>query len=364
MRTDLYERHAELGAKFVDFGGWEMPLHYSKGIVHEHQVVRNAVGIFDISHMGRIDVQGGNAEFFLDYLSTNQIVGNDDGTVTYTVWCSENGRCVDDLLIFKKQSNDCFVVTNAANRQKDLEHMNRYLSKYPVQITPRFSEGILAIQGPNSLPLMHRFFPASVSLKYMHFMVFEKNKLEVILSRTGYTGSPGFEIYAPSSLIQELWDRFLKEGKEFGIEPIGLGARDTLRLEMGYALYGHELSDHIAPTESVASRTVKWSKPDFIGMQSLKSLTLRPQKRNAYAVLMQEKGIPRQGYKVFQKGMAIGEVTSGSFSPTLTQGIALILVRGKLASGDTVQIQIREALVAAKVVPLPFVKSLVNEEKQ
>lgn len=356
MRTALYERHVGLGAKFVDFSGWEMPVHYAQGILHEHRVVRQAVGIFDVSHMGRISIQGADAEFFLDYLSTNQIVGKDDGTATYTVWCSEKGTSVDDLLVFRSTSEDCFIVANAANRSKDLEHLQRMSANYNVRITPRYGEeGILAIQGPNALHVISRLFPKAAGVKYMHFIKFIKDDAELILSRTGYTGSPGYEIYGPASVIADLWDRFLIEGREFGIEPIGLGARDTLRLEMGYALYGHELSDSIAPTESVSWWTVKWGKLDFLGKQALKLRSLQPFKRSSYGILMQDKAIPRQGHKIWHEGKQIGEVTSGTYSPTLNVGIGLILVNAKLPVDQLLGVMIREHLIPAKVVALPFV---------
>lgn len=357
MRTLLYEKHAALGAKFIEFCGWEMPLHYSQGIIHEHRVVRQSVGIFDVSHMGRICVEGPDAEFFLDYLSTNQIVGNDDGTATYTVWCSEKGSSIDDLLVFRSTSDDCFVVANAGNRTKDLDHLQKMAASYNVRIRPRYEEeGILAVQGPQALHVISRLFPKAAAIKYMHFIKFMKDGAELILSRTGYTGSPGYEIFAPSGLIADLWERLLSEGREFGIEPIGLGARDTLRMEMGYALYGHELSDSIAPTESVSSWTVKWGKMDFLGKQALKIRSLKPFKRFSYGMLMQEKAVPRRGHKIWLEGKEIGEVTSGTYSPTLNRGMALIMVHKKLSVGQPLEVMIRGNLMPAIVAALPFVE--------
>lgn len=356
MKTALYQRHKELGAKFIDFEGWTMPLHYPKGIAFEHQAVRGGVGLFDVSHMGRIAITGQDAEYFLEFLSTNSILGEEDNKVIYAVWCAENGNAVDDLLVFKKNPESYFVVANAANRHKDMKHLQQFKAGYNVKIEALYEqEGIISVQGPESMHLMARFFPKVRSLQHMHFMDYKRDADEIIVSRTGYTGSLGFEIFGSNRALISLWDDFLEVGKEFKLEPAGLGARDTLRLEMGYALYGHELSDAIAPTESVAAWTVKWGKSDFIGKQALKKLSLKSSKRNAYGLVLQDPGIPRVGYKVFYKGQQIGEVTSGTFSPSLKKGIALILVKGKLLPQSTVELLIRENLVRAQVVSLPFV---------
>lgn len=356
MKTALYSRHCDLKAKIVDFAGWEMPIQY-KGILAEHQAVRQAVGLFDVSHMGRIKVSGPDAERFLDYLSTNRITGKAPYSATYAVWCHKEGGCIDDVIIYRINASHFFVIVNASNRQKDLEHLQHEAKGFDVAIESYFENGgIIALQGPKALDLMSHFFPEALNLKPMTFIEVEELGQPLILSRTGYTGAGGFELYGSNDQIVSLWDRLLAEGKIFGIEPIGLGARDTLRLEMGFALYGHELSDDIAPSESVSAWTIKWDKPVFIGKEALIQLQANPSKRSAYGVKLLNPGIARQGYVVFKEGVRIGEVTSGSLAPTLNQAIALILVDSPLQIGEIVDIQIRQTICHAEVVQLPFVR--------
>lgn len=338
-KTALYDRHVSLGAKMVDFAGWQMPIQY-KGIIQEHDAVRNHVGIFDVSHMGRILVEGVDAETYLDYLSTNHIAGKPDGSATYTVWCHADKGCVDDVIIYKEAPTRFFVVVNASNREKDLEHLKKHVDGRRVFIQDHFSgEGILAIQGPQALEMM----PELKAIKPMHFV----HRDGVIYSRTGYTGAGGFEIYGPESEIVKIWDAWIARGAH----PIGLGARDTLRLEMGYALYGHEISDDISVSESVASWTLK-NKSDFLGKSGLEKIK---HPRHEYGVIL-EQGIAREGYEVFREGKKIGHVTSGTFSPTLKKAIAIILSDDKLMPGDKVEIKIRQQLSEARVEALPFIK--------
>lgn len=334
----------------VDFAGWEMPLQY-QGVLAEHQAVRHAAGLFDVSHMGLIKISGIDAEQLLDFLSTNQITGKAPFTATYTVWSNPQGGCVDDVIVFKIDATHFFVIVNAGNREKDLIHLGTYaeLKKLTVKIEECFSDiGILALQGPSALPLLASLIPEVNSLKPMHFLFFE----ELTISRTGYTGAGGFEIFGSAEKIIEWWDHLIEKG----IQPVGLGARDILRLEMGFALYGHELSESIAPNESVAAWTIKWDKPDFLGKEALEFLESNSSKRLAYGILMREKGIPRQGNFIFKEGINIGEVTSGSFSPTLGKGIALILVKKPLQIGELVAVQVRDNLCSAIVSETPFVR--------
>jgi len=353
MRTALFDRHCALGAKVVEFCGWEMPVQY-KGIIPEHKAVRQSVGIFDVSHMGRILVEGKDAEKLLDYLSTNKIAGKDNGTATYTVWNKPNGGCVDDVIIYKIDPTHFFVIVNAGNRQKDLDHVKQQSKDFDVRIQDKFKEeGIIAIQGPKALDLVAETFPEAGNLKFMHFTALKHMGREMILSATGYTGSGGFEIYAPHELIVDLWDRFLENGKKYGIEPIGLGARDTLRLEMGFALYGHEINEEISANESVSAWTIKWEK-EFLGKDSLQKIESGPNKRREYGVVLLDKGIAREGYEVFHRNHSIGKVTSGNYAPTLEKAIAIVLVNEKLAVGAVVEIQIRNNRIKAEVVELPF----------
>lgn len=344
MRTCLYEEHLALGAKMVLFNDWEMPLQYV-GIIQEHRTVREKVGLFDVSHMGLVRITGEQAEAFLDYLSTNKIAGKPDFSVTYTLWCHENGGCVDDLLVYRENSHSFLVVVNAGNRNKDLNHLKKQSPFFNVTLQDCFQDGILSLQGAHADALIHEFFP-DLDLQKMHFQVVDG----MFLSRTGYTGSDGYELLASSDLIRKWWKKFLEKGKEYGILPIGLGARDTLRLEMGYALYGHELSEEIAANETVSSWTIRWQKEKFLGKESL----VKPRKRSEHGIVLLEKGIAREGYSVIKGTKKIGVVTSGTFSPSLNQAIAIILIEGEASPGDRVDVQIRDYLVPAEVVSLPF----------
>lgn len=355
MKTYLYERHLKLGAKMVDFCGWQMPLQYSS-ILQEHLNVRQHVGIFDVSHMARIIVEGEDAESFLDYLSTNKITGKKDFTATYTLWCRDNGTCIDDVIVYKKNKEHFFVIVNACNRQKDLLHLESEVKSRKVKITPLFSDGILALQGPKSSFLMQKLFPEAQALSHMHFLSLKYKGHAIILSATGYTGEEGFEIYGPGEAIAWLWDELLLQGQPYNIMPIGLGARDTLRLEKGYALYGHELSDEILGVESVSSWTIKWDKPIFLGKQAMQEVEKSSNKRYEYGMLLLDPGIAREGYAIYKNNKPIGQVTSGTFSPSLNQAIALVLVNEKLKLDERVNVQIRQNFVEAKIVELPFVR--------
>jgi aminomethyltransferase len=294
----------------------------------------------------------------MDYLSTNRIVGKSPGSATYTVWCDPHGGSVDDVIIYKVEDSHFFVIVNAGNRDKDLIHLvtQAEWQRCDVKIEERFSRtGILALQGPASLPLLASFIPIVESLKPMHFLALNDQE-ELYVSRTGYTGAGGFEIYGPEERIVDWWDKLIDRGKAFHLQPVGLGARDTLRLEMGFALYGHELSDSIAPNESVSAWTVKWDKSNFAGKEALEAIERSSKKRHAYGVRLLDAGVPRQGCHVLKEGVMIGEATSGSFSPVLGKGIALILAHSPLKTGDQVVLQIRQTLCRAEVADLPFVR--------
>ena len=353
MKTALYDRHSALGAKIVPFSGWLMPIQY-KGIIHEHHAVRNNAGLFDVSHMGRILVSGKEAEQFLDYLSTNKIAGKPDFSATYTVWPNVDGGSVDDVIIYRENAHHFFIIVNAGNRQKDLDHLTRESSNFDVQIAPCFdTEGILALQGPQALTILQEIIPDAVKVKPMRFVKTHYNGHPIILSGTGYTGAGGCEIYGYKEDIVSLWDQLIAKG----VEPIGLGARDTLRLEMGYALYGHELADDIAANESISSWTVRFEKPSFLGREPMRQLEANPAKRYTYGVILKDPGIAREGYPVFQGDQQIGKITSGTMSPSINKAIALILVDRKLKKGDSIEIQIRQSRAKAEVIQLPFYKA-------
>ncbi len=349
METTLYHTHIELGGKIVEFAGWQMPIQY-RGILQEHKAVREGIGIFDVSHMGRIVVEGDDAEKFLDSLSTNKIAGKPDYSATYTVLPNEQGTCVDDVIIYKQNKSHYFLIVNAGNRAKDLAHLKHYANKFSVTIKDRFDlEGILSLQGPKALEIASTLFPEALQLKKMQFANVIYHNTPLIVATTGYTGESGIEIYAPTAIIKSLWDHFT----QLGAVPIGLGARDTLRLEMGFALYGHELSDEIYPHESVSSWTIKWDDRDFVGKDAMlkRKATSETCQRG---VMLEEKGIPREGYSVFVEGQPNGKVTSGTFSPSLEKGIAIVQFEKSVEIGQPVEIQIRQQLARGRVVPLPF----------
>ena len=352
-RTALYDRHVALGAKMTPFAGWEMPIQY-KGIIHEHSVVREAVGIFDVSHMGRVFVEGPEAERCLDYLSTNAIAGKKDGIAIYTVFADKDGGCVDDAIVYRYHANKFCIVVNAGNREQDLAHFKAVAADFDVTLRDCYAtDGILAVQGPKATVLVSAIFSEAAEMKPMRFATVDYQGGEVDLARTGYTGSDGFEIAADSKTIVALWDRILAEGEQYGIEPIGLGARDTLRLEAGFALYGHELSPEIRACESVSAWTVKLDKPAFLGKEALQHASEVSNRRQYGAVLL-DRGIARQGYSVFRDGKEIGAVTSGTHAPTLDKAIAIVMVENGLQEGDTVDVQVRDRAVPAEIVKLPF----------
>lgn len=331
MKTPFFDRHVALGAKMVSFAGWEMPIQY-KGILHEHEAVRKRAGLFDVSHMARVAVKGKEASQFFEWISTNKLHG--PGRATYTCFCNDLGGTVDDAMVYKESDTSLFVIINASRRQIDLNHFKNQAKRFDVAIEEPFhKEGILALQGPEA----GRYLP---KIPYMTF----RQEGELIFSGTGYTGSGGIEIFGPENQLISLWDQLIREG----VEPIGLGARDTLRLEKGYALYGHELSETISPTESVSAWTVKLEK-DFLGKERLST------RRKAYGVRVNDPALPREGFRIFSNEIPIGYVTSGGFSPTLKVPIALILSEKPLQPSDPLTIEIRGRQISASVTSLPFI---------
>lgn len=348
MQTALFEQHRQLGAKMVGFAGWEMPLQY-KGVLHEHNAVRKAAGLFDVSHMGCIHIRGKEAAAFLDFLAVSPIKDKLTGKVTYTVFCKADGGSIDDCLVYRLGEEHFFIVANASNRSPVLEHLKSYATSYEVAIEPQFEGfGILALQGPKSLDLALPLIPESAKLKPMQFIETSFERQNLLLSRTGYTGELGFELYCPNTVLLKLWDLLLATN---AVEPCGLAARDLLRLEMGYALYGHELSLNIAPTESVAAWTVNLLKRDFLGKEAL----LNRQNKFQYGVILEEQSLAREGFDVLKQGRKIGQVTSGNFSPEIKKPIAIVMVNEELSLNEIVVIPIRGKNVSAKVIKLPFV---------
>ena len=355
MKTFLYDQHQVLGARFVDFAGWEMPLNY-QSVVEEHNWVRNHVGIFDISHMGRIFIEGSDAEDFLEYMATNCIEKMPIHKAIYTVLCDVDGGAVDDVIVYRHDQSVFSIVANASNREKDLEHLKLYAHNFEVKVTPHYAkEGILAIQGPLSKKLLKAFFKEIEELPFMRTLSLSWKGESLFISRTGYTGELGYEIYGGLNALLLLWNELFGQ-KEVELKPIGLAARDILRLEMGYVLYGHELTETIAPIESLAFWTVKWDKDDFLGKEALLKLKENPKKRSQHGLILEEKAIARAGMDVKINGITRGIITSGTFSPSLQKSIAIMMIEGKLDLKDEVTISIRNREVKAEVVGFPFYK--------
>ena len=349
-RTVLYEWHKKNGAKIVPFGGYEMPLYYSS-IVNEHMAVRTSVGIFDVSHMGEIFIKGDGALDFIDYLFPAKLKGIPEGRVKYSFLLREDGGIVDDLLIYPFSSQEIMLVVNASNIEKDRKYIKSHLPKgLSCEV---LSYGNIAVQGPNSYELLASFL--NFSLSSLKFYTFKRDiKFEdknIILSRTGYTGDLGFEIYAKEEDIPFIWEKLIEKK----VTPCGLGARDTLRLEAGYPLYGHELSEEVNPIEAGLSHFIYWDK-DFIGKGALIKIKEEGPNRKLIGFIM-EKGVPRQGYKIFKNSNQIGQVTSGGFSPVLKKMIGMGYVTDlKVKEQDNIEIEIRDTRKEARIASLPFYK--------
>ncbi|MBN2070671.1 MAG: glycine cleavage system aminomethyltransferase GcvT [Candidatus Krumholzibacteriota bacterium] len=367
LKTPIYQSHVDSGGKIVDFAGFMMPVSF-EGIVAEHERVRNKVGFFDVSHMGEIEITGESALEFADFAVSNNVSKLDDGQICYTVCCNEKGKVLDDLLVYRFSSSRILFVVNAVNAGKIYQHLLG-IQKGDVRIENRSSGyGQIAVQGPASRDLLlGSSFCAPVSAKlaglgYYRFFTFEHEGSEIILSRTGYTGEVGYEIYLPWDMTASVWDLLLEEGGEYGAAPIGLGARDTLRFEPCYCLYGHEIDEDTSPLEAGLSWVVKLKKDDFVGRGALVAEKEAGSGRKLIGLELQGRGIPRQGYNVLHDGKVVGKVTSGTFSPTLKKGLAMALVERSLpkdASG--LAVEIRNRPVSAARARMPFYASHVND---
>lgn len=356
-KTALYNKHLSLGAKMVPFAGFEMPVQYS-GLTEEHFAVREKVGIFDVSHMGQFFVEGKGAKDLLQWVTSNNVEALQDGKAQYSCLPNENGGIVDDLIVYKINDEKYFVVVNASNIQKDWEHINKF-NQYEAKLTNVSDEmSLIAIQGPKALETLQKLTEVNLSeIPYYHFTIGTVSSVsEVIISNTGYTGSGGFEIYFKNENAEQLWDDITKAGEEFGLIPCGLGARDTLRLEKGFCLYGNDIDDTTSPIEAGLGWITKFDK-DFVSKEVFEKQKAEGVGRKLVAFEMLEKAIPRHDYPVVDaEGNVIGKVTSGTMSPMKKVGIGLAYVDQPLFKlGSEIFIQIRNKNIPAKVVKLPFV---------
>ncbi|MCA1031695.1 glycine cleavage system aminomethyltransferase GcvT [Bacillus timonensis] len=358
-RTPLFETYAKYGAKTIDFGGWDLPVQFSS-IKDEHEAVRTKAGLFDVSHMGEIEVKGTDSLTYLQKMMTNDVATLKDGGAQYTAMCYEDGGTVDDLLVYKKADNDYLLVVNASNIEKDFDWLQSHVFGDVTVNNISDQVGQLALQGPLAEEVLQKLTTTDLSeIKFFKFKEeVELNGKKALVSRTGYTGEDGFEIYCKSEDTPALWDEILAAGKEDGVLPCGLGARDTLRFEANLALYGQELSKDITPIEAGIGFAVKTNKEaDFFGKEVLKKQKEEGAPRKIVGIEMIDKGIPRHGYEVFVGEEQVGEVTTGTQSPTLKKNVGLALVTAENAElGKEVEVQVRKKRLKAVVVATPFYK--------
>jgi aminomethyltransferase len=357
-RTAFYDIHNRLGAKIVEFGGYEMPVQYT-GILEEHNRVRESVGMFDVSHMGEVGVWGRGALDFVQKITVNDASKLHEGRVQYSAMCYETGGIVDDLLVYH-MGDHYMLVINAANIPKDLDWLQKHVSG-DVRLKNRTDDiSLLAVQGPKSLATLQKLTQADLSsLEYYHFLRHKLAGVDMIISRTGYTGELGFELYFPSDVKtgEMMWNTIMDAGKEFSIGPVGLGARDTLRLEMGFCLYGHDIDQTTHPLEAGLGWITKLDKGDFVGAEAIRSAKQQGMKRKLVGFSVNDKAFPRQGYAIHSNNTPIGNVTSGMFSPVLDKSVGLGYVNLEYSKvGTPISIMIRNKPVPAVVAPFPFIK--------
>ncbi|MBA4609918.1 MULTISPECIES: glycine cleavage system aminomethyltransferase GcvT [Aeromicrobium] len=363
LLSPLHQRHEALGAKFSEFGGWSMPLEYAGGgVLAEHKAVREAVGLFDVSHLGKALVRGTGAVDFVNKCLTNDLSRIAPGKAQYTLCCSEDGGTVDDLIAYLRSEFEVFLIPNAANTAEVVRRL-RAAAPEGIEVENQHRDfAVLAIQGPLSDELLDALGLPS-DHDYMSFTKGTIDDVELTVCRTGYTGERGYELVVAAEEVVPVWDAVMAAGESLGIRACGLGARDTLRTEMGYPLHGHELSAEVSPVMARAGWAVGWSKPTFWGKEALERQREEKSVRTLRGLLAQGRGIPRPGMAVHAAdGGVLGEVTSGTFSPTLRQGIGLALLDRTVADGDTVTVDVRGRQQEFTVTKPPFVEPSTKED--
>ncbi len=358
--TPLHSRHLALGAKTADFGGWDMPIEYA-GVLVEHEAVRSAVGIFDVSHMGKVRIHGEGALAFLNSVLTNDLDRIADGSAQYTMLCNEYGGVIDDLIVYRWADNEIFMVPNASNASVIVQLLT---DSAPAGVTienHHDTHGIIAVQGPNSRALIEAIgLPAE--LDYMSMISASHRGEPVVVCRSGYTGELGFELVVPTIILGSVWDVLLERGRSLDVVPAGLGARDTLRLEMGYPLHGQDIAQDISPVEAGLAWAVGWDKPEFAGRDALIKQRAEGPRRKLRGLKSVERGIPRAHMHVHGladvelSAPAIGDITSGTYSPTLKCGIALALLDADVEPGYDVLVNVRGKAIRFHVTKPPFVE--------
>jgi len=357
-RTALYENHVRAGAKIVPFAGYEMPVQYT-GVVDEHTNVRSKVGLFDVSHMGEVEFKGENALKVANRIITNDLNRIEDGQACYTAMCRPGGGIIDDLVTYRISSEHILICVNASNREKDFNWMAEQANG-ECEVIDRSDDYVqIAVQGPNAVELVGRLTETDVTaIGTYRFAMGKINGTDAIISRTGYTGEDGFELYVPSEAGSAIWDALLEKGQDLGVKPAGLGARDSLRLEMRYALYGNDIDETTHPLESGLGWVVKLDKEDFVGKEALTKLKAEGNTRRLVGFEMIDRGIARHDYPVINEaGETVGKVTSGTKGPSVNKAIGIAYVPISHAkSGSEILIEIRGKPVKALVVKTPFYK--------
>lgn len=359
--SPLADRHINLSAKMADFGGWLMPIEYpGGGVLAEHTAVRERVGIFDVSHLGKVSVKGAGALDFLNSVFTNDLNRITDGQAQYTLHCNSSGGVIDDLIVYRNSPIDLFLIPNASNTSDVVADL---ISRKPADleiVNLHESFGVIAVQGPRSREVI-KSFGINPEMDYMAFEHVQIAGCQVILCRTGYTGEHGYEIVPKWNDATTVWDALTEAIKPFDGLVCGLGARDTLRTEMGYPLHGHELSLSISPVQAAATWAIGWDKEIFSGSEALRAEKSGGKHPRVRALVSQDRGIPRAGMQVKNSaGELVGEVTSGTFSPTLKKGIALALLSHEVKVGDQLVVDVRGRDCVAEVTKLPLVDSHVR----
>ncbi len=356
-KTPLYRVHKYLSAKFTEFGGWEMPLQYSS-IVKEHLAVRSAAGLFDLSHMGEIDIRGHGANELVQKLSTNDAGRLTDGRVLYTLFCNKTGGIIDDLLIYRYADNHYMLVVNAANIEKDMAWIETQNSMAAEIADQSDNTALIALQGPKSINILNAFVTEhDVSeIPFFGFVVAEVDEIPTLISRTGYTGENGFELYVNARRAKDLWEVLYPAVIEAEGQPVGLGARDTLRLEAGLRLYDVDMNTDTNPFEVGLGKFVKFKNRKFIGKNALVTQRRKGPVRQLIGFQMLDRAVARTGYAVYRDGKQIGNVTSGAPSPSLKRNIGLAAVTAQLMPDDgEIDIEIRDRIHPAKIVNVPFI---------
>jgi len=358
-KTRLYSIHEKLGAKIVDFAGYKMPVQYTS-IISEHKSVRKSVGVFDVSHMGEIFISGDKALDFVQHITVNDASLLIDGRIQYSAMCYKDGGIVDDLLVYRINEKKYMLVVNASNKDKDYQWMIEN-NDFKVDIIDESDDySLLAVQGPNSKEVVQEICGEIIELEYYHFKLIKVDSTEVILSRTGYTGELGYELYfkGDESVAENIWNKLFEAGEKFNIQPIGLGARDSLRLEMGYCLYGNDIDQTTNTIEAGLGWITKLKKTEFIGKDVLIKIKESGLKRKLVPLISDEKAFPRHGYDLSIEGVVVGKITSGTVSPILEKAIALGYVESEFAKeGNKINFIIRGREIPAVITKLPFVKN-------